>query len=76
MQNIRHPQDESTAIERHYRYEKAAERLGVSPSMVRKLVVAHEIRFVRIGTAVAIPESALREYLERNAVSARERSAK
>jgi len=44
--------------------------------MVRKLVVAHEIRFVRIGTAVAIPESALREYLERNAVSARERSAK
>jgi len=67
--------DPALDVERHFRYDDVAERWNVSPAFVRKLVLRREISFVRAGTAILIPESAMREYLARNHVPARERMA-
>jgi excisionase family DNA binding protein len=41
----------------------AAERLGVSRSVVYRLVAAREITFCRVGGAIRIEERAVEEYL-------------
>lgn len=60
-------------IERHYSVNQVAEATGKSNGLIRKLVANREIAHVRLGTAIAIPESSLRDFLDRNRVPARER---
>jgi excisionase family DNA binding protein len=43
--------------------DQAAELLGTSPSVARRLVAERKIRFVRVGSRVRIPESALNDYI-------------
>jgi len=61
-------------IERHYSVNQVAQATGKSNGLIRKLVANREIAHVRLGTAIAIPESSLRDFLARNRVPARERS--
>jgi excisionase family DNA binding protein len=43
--------------------DEVAELLGTSPSFPRKLVTERKIRFVRVGSRVRIPESAIADYI-------------
>ncbi len=43
--------------------EQAAELLGTAVSFPRRLIAQRQIRFVRVGRHVRIPESALAEYI-------------
>ncbi len=62
------------AIERHMTTREVAKLTGKSEGLIRKIVARRDIEHVRIGTSISIPESALRKYLERNRVPARERT--
>jgi excisionase family DNA binding protein len=44
-------------------FDEAAELLGTSPNIPRRLVTERRIRFVRVGSRVRIPESAIAEYI-------------
>jgi excisionase family DNA binding protein len=44
--------------------EEAAERFGTSVRFARRLIAERRIRFVKLGTHVRIPESAVREFIE------------
>jgi excisionase family DNA binding protein len=50
---------------------QAAERLGLKPSTIRFWVWQRKIRFVRVGRSVRIPDSTVREIIERGTVPAR-----
>ena len=47
------------AIDRLLTFDQAAELLGTSPTIPRRLVAERKIRFVRVGSRVRIPESAI-----------------
>ena len=51
------------AIDRLLTIDEAAELLGTSPHIPRRLVTERKIRFVRVGSRVRIPESAVAEYI-------------
>jgi len=60
------------SFERHYRPTEFSRHTGLSLSMVRKLIANRELRHVRAGSAVLIPESAIAEFFKRNRVATRE----
>jgi len=59
-------------MEKLLTYTEAAEVLGTwstsGPRFPRRLVEERRIRFVRVGRYIRIPESAVREYIERRTV--------
>jgi excisionase family DNA binding protein len=48
--------------------EQAAELFGTTERFPRRLIAERRIRFVKLGTHVRIPESAIREYIEQSTV--------
>lgn len=48
--------------------EQAAERLGTSVRFPRRLIAERRIRFVKLGTHVRIPESAIRDFIDSGTV--------
>ena len=48
--------------------EEAAERFGTTVRFPRRLIAERRIRFVKLGTHVRIPESAIREYIAESTV--------
>jgi excisionase family DNA binding protein len=52
-------------IEPHYTTGQVASLLAVNPETVRRLASRGELRFVRIGSELRFPESAIREFLDR-----------
>jgi excisionase family DNA binding protein len=48
--------------------EEAAERFGTTVRFPRRLIAERRIRFVKLGSHVRIPESAVREFIERSTV--------
>jgi excisionase family DNA binding protein len=48
--------------------EQAAERFGTTVRFPRRLIAERRIRFVKLGTHVRIPESAVREFIEQSTV--------
>jgi excisionase family DNA binding protein len=57
-------------IEPHYTTAQVAALLSVNPETVRRLAARGELRFVRVGSELRFSESAIRDYLERNAGAA------
>ena len=59
-------------MDRLLTYGEAAEMLGTwstsGPRFPRRLVEERRIRFVRVGRYIRIPESAVREYIDRGTV--------
>lgn len=52
-----------------YRIAGAAQYLGVCENSVRKLVYSGKLRAYRVGNAIRIPESWLREYRDSHHVA-------
>jgi excisionase family DNA binding protein len=52
------------SMDRLMSVEAAAEILGTSARFPRRLIAERRIRFVRVGSHVRIPESAIAEYIE------------
>jgi excisionase family DNA binding protein len=52
-------------IERHYKTAEVARLLSVNPETVRRLAARGKLRFVRMGAELRFPESAIREYLDK-----------
>jgi excisionase family DNA binding protein len=52
-------------IEPHYTTAQVAKLLAVNPETVRRLAARGDVRFVRVGAELRFPESAIREYLDR-----------
>jgi excisionase family DNA binding protein len=52
-------------IERHYKTAEVASLLSVNPETVRRLAARGKLRFVRMGAELRFPESAIREYLDK-----------
>jgi excisionase family DNA binding protein len=50
-------------IDRLLTIDEAAELLGTSPSFPRTLIADRKIRFVRVGSRLRIPESAILAYI-------------
>jgi excisionase family DNA binding protein len=48
--------------------EEVAERLGTTVRFPRRLIAERRIQFVKLGTHVRIPESALREFIAQSTV--------
>lgn len=57
-------------IERHYTTAQVASSLAVNAETVRRLAARGKLRYVRIGSDLRFPESAIREYLDRQTSSA------
>lgn len=55
-------------MERMCNVNEAAEALGTGPRFPRRLIAERRIRFVKVGRAVRIPESALIEFIQANTV--------
>jgi excisionase family DNA binding protein len=55
-------------MERLLSLDQAADYLGTTPRFSRRLVDERRIRFVRVGRHIRIPESALKEFIERGTV--------
>lgn len=51
--------------------DEAAERLGITPRMMRRLVETRQITFRRVGRLIKLTDQDLAEYVERNKVEAR-----
>ncbi len=54
----------------------AAERLGVSPFTVRAWLRQRRLEHVKLGRRVLVPESAIRRFVERNTIPAREEGSR
>jgi excisionase family DNA binding protein len=54
-------------IEPHYKTSQVAKALAVNPETVRRLAARGKLRFVRVEAELRFPESASREYLDRQA---------
>jgi excisionase family DNA binding protein len=52
-------------IERHYKTAEVAWLLSVNQETVRRLAARGKLGFVRLGAELRFPESAIREYLDR-----------
>jgi len=50
-------------VDRLLTMDQAAELLGTSSSFPRRLIAERKIRFVRVGSRVRIPESAITAYI-------------
>lgn len=57
-------------VEQHYTTAEVGRLLAVNPETVRRLAARGELRFVRVGAELRIPESGIREYLDRQTGSA------
>ncbi|MFJ3922669.1 excisionase family DNA-binding protein [Streptomyces sp. NPDC090022] len=57
--------------ERHLSVAQVAELLGTTVRFPRRLVAERRIRYVKVGTHVRIPESAVQEYISANTVEPR-----
>jgi excisionase family DNA binding protein len=51
-------------VDRLLTVEQVAELLGTKVRFPRRLIAERRIRFVKLGTHVRIPESAVREFIE------------
>jgi excisionase family DNA binding protein len=58
----------SKPLDRLLTIDQAAELLGTSPHIPRRLVAERRIKFVRVGSRVRIPESAIHAYIEASTV--------
>lgn len=52
-------------------WDRSAERLGVSPRMVKRIVADRLVPVVRVGRHIRIRQSALDAYIEANTTPAR-----
>jgi len=52
-------------IEPHYKTAQVAKLLSVNPETIRRLAARGKLRFVRVEAELRFPESAIREYLDR-----------
>jgi excisionase family DNA binding protein len=52
-------------IERHYKTAEVGKLLAVNPETVRRMAARGKLRFVRVEAELRFPESAIREYLDR-----------
>ena len=52
--------------------DAAAERLSVSPFTIRAWLRQRRLEHVKLGRRVLVPESAIRRFVERNTIPARE----
>jgi excisionase family DNA binding protein len=50
-----------------------AEELGVKPVTVRKWLAERRLPYVKLGRAVRIPAEAVRSFIEKNTIPARDR---
>ncbi|GHI88774.1 excisionase family DNA-binding protein [Streptomyces xanthophaeus] len=57
--------------ERYLSVVQVAELLGTTVRFPRRLVAERRIRYVKVGTHVRIPESAVQEYIAANTVEPR-----
>ena len=57
---------ESGVIRKALSVEMAAEMLGISRSMVHKLIRLGELRSVKAGTRTLVPVAAVDEFIEKN----------
>lgn len=57
-------------VERLYTTKEVAEAWSVNPETIRRLAARHQLRSVRVGSERRYPESALREYLQRQETTA------
>lgn len=48
--------------------DQAAERFGTGVRFVRRLIAERRIRFVKLGSHVRVPESAIREFIAESTV--------
>ena len=62
----------STARRRLLTVAEAAERLGTTERFPRRLIAERRITFVKLGTHVRIPETALDDYIAASTVEAAE----
>jgi excisionase family DNA binding protein len=51
---------------------EAAYLLGLKPATIRSWILRQKIEFVRVGRAVRIPDLAIKRFIERNTVPAKE----
>jgi excisionase family DNA binding protein len=51
---------------------EAAHLLGLKPATLRAWILLRKIEFVRVGRAVRIPALAIRQFIERHTIPARE----
>ena len=61
-------------IEKHYTTRELSDRLSVHPETIRRAAARGDLRSVRVGSERRYPESAVREYLSREAAAAGRRS--
>ena len=47
-------------------YEEAAEQLGCTPRLVRKLVETRQLASIKVGRLVRVEQSAIQTFIERN----------
>ena len=52
--------------------DEAAQLLGLKSATVRAWILRRKIDYVRVGRAVRIPAEAVKKFIERNTVPARE----
>jgi len=52
-------------LEDLFTIEEAAAKLTLSPWTLRKWIAAGELRVIRLGRRIVVPESAIRELIER-----------
>ncbi len=57
---------ESGVVRKALSVEMAAEMLGISRSMVHKLIRRGELRSVKAGTRTLVPVAAVDEFIEQN----------
>ena len=51
-------------MEQLYTVKQAAEKFGMSQAFYRKVIFLNQIRYQKIGKAVRLTESAIREYFD------------
>jgi excisionase family DNA binding protein len=60
--------EEVAPVDRLLTVEQAAEYLGTTVRFPRRLIAERRIRFVKLGTHVRIPESAVLSFIEASTV--------
>jgi excisionase family DNA binding protein len=60
----------------HYTVNETAEKLRLSPAWVRQKIFRRQIRFLKIGRRVFIPDSTIEDILQKSVVEPRNKCEK